>query len=91
MDWQIATLLHVATTAELLQLYIDAETRILAGQSVRYGERMLTLADLQFVQRERARLQAQLDRETSNGGRGRGRFSQADFSGCSRGSEGFTY
>lgn len=75
----------MASNAELLQLYIDAETKILAGQSVRFGDRQLTMADLQFVQRERARLQGLVDRAAAGG---RNRFGQADFSGRSGGAEG---
>lgn len=73
--------MQVATTAELLQLYVDAEARILAGQSVRFGERQLTLPDLAEVRKERVRLQALLLTETAGG---RSRFSQANFSrgGC---------
>lgn len=33
------------------QRYLDAETKILQGQIVRFGDRMLTMADLDLVQR----------------------------------------
>ena len=66
------------TNAELLQLYIDAEARILKGQSVRFGDRQLAMPELAEVRRERARLQAVVDRELSGG---RSRFGQANFSG----------
>lgn len=73
------------TTAELLQTYVDAEAKILAGQSVRFGERQLTLPDLVEVRKERIRLQALLASELAGG---RSRFSQADFSGGRGGFEG---
>ena len=66
------------TNAQLLQLYIDAEVRILSGQSQRMGDRWLTMADLAEVRRERARLQAVVDRELAGG---RSRFGQANFAG----------
>ena len=82
-DAGIATLLHVAAssaTRDRLQLYLDAEAKILGGQMVRMGERQLQMADLAEVRKMIAVLQAQADREDARGaGRG-GRFSQADFS-----------
>ena len=33
------------------QRYLDAEAKILEGQRVQFGDRMLTRADLEFVQR----------------------------------------
>lgn len=76
----------MATNADLLQLYIDAEARILSGQSVRFGERMLTMPDLAEVRRERARLQALVDVELRGG---RTRFGQANFSGRSHCEDGW--
>ncbi|WP_343064777.1 primosomal replication protein PriB/PriC domain protein [Marilutibacter spongiae] len=63
-----------------LDLYLAAEAKILSGQSVRFGDRQLTRADLEAVQKEIARLQTVVDRDArvANGG---GRFSQADFGG----------
>lgn len=85
-DADIATLLLVAAsplTRDRLQLYLDAESKILGGQMVRMGERQLQMADLAEVRKMIAALQAQVDREDARtAGRG-GRFSQADFSrGC---------
>lgn len=80
------TLLHVATTAELLQRYVDAEAKILAGQSVRFGDRQLAYPDLAEVRRERTRLQALLLTEQAGG---RSRFSQADFSRGGQGGSGY--
>lgn len=77
----------MATTQERLQSYLDAERRILGGQSVRFrddtGERFLQLPDLQFVQAQITSLRIELAREqAAAAGRG-GRFSQADFGGRS--------
>jgi hypothetical protein len=65
-----------------LQQYLDAEAKILAGQSVTFGARTLQRADLKSVQQQIAVLQAAVNREAASAaGRG-GRFSQADFGGC---------
>ncbi len=73
--------MSTSLNATRLQLYLDAEAKILSGQSVRMGERYLQRADLQFVQRQISLLEAAIERETSTfNGRG-GRFSQADFGG----------
>ena len=67
-------------TETRLTLYLDAEAKILSGQSVSLGDRKLQRADLEFVQKQIALLQAQVSREAAVAvGRG-GRFSQADFS-----------
>jgi hypothetical protein len=71
----------VSTNSDRLQLYLDAEAKILGGQSVRMGDRELRRADLQFVQKQIALLQAQVSREAAAAGRG-GRFAQANFGGC---------
>lgn len=60
-----------------LQAYIDAESRILAGQTVRFGDRELRRADLAEVRKAIAELNAAVSREGSR----RGRFGQADFGG----------
>ncbi len=66
---------------ERLALYRAAETKILSGQMVRFGERTLQMPDLAEVRREIAVLQAAVDRELAIVvGRG-GRFGQADFGG----------
>lgn len=69
-------------TETRLQAYLTAETKILGGQEVRFGDRWLKMTDLAMVQKQIALLQAQVAREAgASAGRG-GRFSQADFSGC---------
>lgn len=72
-----------STNQQLLDLYTDAEVKVLSGQMVRFGDRELRYADLQFIQNERRRLQALVDAEAvaAAGIAGGGRFSQADFSG----------
>jgi flagella basal body P-ring formation protein FlgA len=68
-------------TQTRLDAYLAAEAKILAGQSVRHGDRQLTMADLSEVRKEIATLQAAVRREeAAAAGRG-GRFSQADFGG----------
>lgn len=72
----------LSANAQRLQLYRDAEVRILQGQSVRFGERQLQRADLAEVRKAITELQAAVDRETSLSRGTGGRFSQADFGGC---------
>ena len=66
---------------QLLDAYIVAELKILAGQSVQMGERRLQRADLAAVQAERRRLEGIVAREKAAARGGGGRFAQADFSG----------
>ena len=61
-----------------LQLYLDAEARVLKGQSVQLGDRRLQRADLAEIRAAIASLQAAVNREARSGGAG---FSQADFGG----------
>lgn len=68
-------------TQNRLTLYLDAETKILSGQSVQFGERRLQLPDLEWVQKQIALLQAQVGREDAMTRGSGGRFSQADFGG----------
>jgi hypothetical protein len=51
--------------SELLDLYLAAEAKILAGQSTRMGDRMLTMADLAAVQAERRALERRVQGEGS--------------------------
>jgi len=40
----------MSTTAETMyQLYLDAEVKVLSGQTVKFGERQLTLANLKEI------------------------------------------
>lgn len=66
-----------STNQQRLDAYLEAERRILRGQSSRLGDRQITRADLAEVRAEIARLQMLCSRERSRGGR----FGQADFGG----------
>lgn len=55
------------TAAERLQLYLDAERAILAGQMVQLGDKRLTRADLAVVQAEIARLERRVQWEKMRG------------------------
>lgn len=46
----MTTKLDTATCSNMLQLYLDAEAKILQGQQHRFGDRMLTMANLAEVQ-----------------------------------------
>jgi len=67
------------TAQEMLDLYIAAEQAVLLGQSVRFGERQLTRADLVEIRNGRKEWQAAVNRAAS-GGR-RARWANADFGG----------
>lgn len=67
----------MSTASDLLAKYLAAEMAILDGQSYRMGDRMLTLADLGMVQKERAALERRVQGETSGGS---ARYQLADFS-----------
>ncbi|MCE4371780.1 MULTISPECIES: DUF6148 family protein [Xanthomonas] len=69
----------MTTAQEMLTSYTQAELAVLKGQSFRFGERMLTRADLAEIRKGRQEWQAAVDRE-SNAGR-RARWATADFGG----------
>jgi hypothetical protein len=69
----------MATAQEMVQFYVDAELKVLSGQSVRYGERMLTRADLEQIRAGRREWEAKVNAETRGG---RTLYSVADFGGC---------
>lgn len=77
------------TTAQtMLQTYLDAEVAILDGQSVRMGERMLTMADLNMVQAGRREWESKVAAETAAAAGQSSLYAVADFSGP-YGCEGF--
>lgn len=39
----------MTTATDMLQRYIDAEQRVLSGQSVQWGDRQLTLSDIDEI------------------------------------------
>jgi len=47
------TAITLTTAQSMLQFYIDAETKVLKGQSVKHGERTLTKADLSEIRKGR--------------------------------------
>lgn len=67
----------MSAASDLLALYLAAETKILAGQEVRMGDRSLKLADLSEVRAERKNLERRVSAET---GTGSARYQLADFS-----------
>lgn len=50
----------MSTTQERLDIYLAAEAKVLAGQSVRHGERQLTLPDLAEIRKAISQLKAEL-------------------------------
>lgn len=46
----MTTAFDATTCSTMLQLYIDAEAKILLGQQVKMGDRILTMANLAEVQ-----------------------------------------
>lgn len=57
----------MSATSARLQSYLDAEAKILSGQSVRWGDRQLTRADLAEVRSAIKDLQRQLNAERRGG------------------------
>lgn len=71
------------TTQQRLDAYLDAEARILKGQTVQFDGDQLTLADLDTVRKTITRLENQVAAEKRRAaGGGRAGVSLADFSGC---------
>ena len=71
----------MSTATDMLQKYLDAEAAILSGQSVRFGERMLTRADLDMVQKGRAEWERKVGAENRIAAGGSStRYQAADFS-----------
>jgi hypothetical protein len=53
----------MSTATTMLQKYLDAEAAIMDGQTVRFGERMLTRANLAEVQAGRREWERKVDGE----------------------------
>lgn len=68
----------MATAAEMVEFYTQAELSVLKGQRVRFGDRELTRADLSEIRAGRREWQAQLDALAR---RGRPGWAVADFGG----------
>jgi hypothetical protein len=60
----------MSVNSERLQRYLDAETAILGGQRVKFGERELTMADLAEVRSAIKELQSSVANETAGSGGG---------------------
>ncbi|HXD38780.1 MAG TPA: primosomal replication protein PriB/PriC domain protein [Rhodanobacter sp.] len=73
----------MSTATDMLQLYLDAEAKVLAGQSVAWGDRTLTRANLAEIRAGRAEWQRTVNHEkpASSGGGG---YALANFNGCDR-------
>lgn len=61
-----------------------AYTRVLAGQSYRFGERQLTLADASWISAELDKWQRRAAAEATASAGGTAGVAIADFSGCPR-------
>lgn len=68
----------MSTASELLPLYVEAEKKILKGQSYEFGGRTLTMADLSDIRKERERLERRVNAETQ-AAKGRRTHSLATF------------
>lgn len=62
------------TAQEMVDLYIDAEAKVLKGQSVEMGGRKLTRADLVQIREGRKEWERKLVRGKRNRGSSRARF-----------------
>lgn len=68
------------TAQEMLDFYIDAEVAVLSGQTVRFGDRQLSRADLAEIRSGRKEWQSVVLRAEAGAGR-RARWANADFGG----------
>lgn len=69
----------MSTASDLLTLYIEAEKKILKGQTVEFGGRRLTFADLDTIKSEREKLERRVFAE-QQAAKGRKTHSVATFS-----------
>lgn len=69
----------MTTAAEMVQIYIDAEQKVLKGVEVRMGDRWLKRSDLDMIRAGRKEWEVRAAAEAS--GR-RGGFKAVSFSGC---------
>ena len=71
----------MSTATDMLAAYIAAETQVLQGQSVSFGGRLWTLADLAEIRRGRKDWERRVQAETrTDSGGGSIRHQLADFS-----------
>lgn len=71
----------MSTATEMRDLYIAAEAAVLKGQSVRFGERMLTRADLAEIIAGRREWERRAAAEATSAAGGTAGVAIADFSG----------
>lgn len=55
----------MSTASEMLQKYLDAESAVLEGKTVRFGEKLVTLEDLEWIQKGRREWETRVSVETS--------------------------
>lgn len=57
----------MSIATEMYDLYIEAEKKILSGQTIKMGERLLTMADLSQVTQEREKWERKVSTEKNKG------------------------
>lgn len=70
----------MSTATEMLALYIDAEKKVLTGQSYTINGRSLTRANLSEITKNRAYWQAMVNKENAATQGGSSLYSVADWS-----------
>lgn len=68
----------MTTATDMVAFYTAAEAKVLKGQTIRHGDRQLTLANLQEIRDGRREWEARVARESGSGGG----FKAADFRSC---------
>lgn len=74
----------MSQATDMLQLYTDAEAKVLAGQSVAWGDRTLTRANLAEIRAGRAEWQRAVTAESARNAGRSSLCSFANFNGCDR-------
>lgn len=74
----------MSTATDMYQAYLAAEKALLAGRAYTWGDRTLTLSDLDQVQAGRREWGAKVVAETNAANGAPGRFRLADFRQCDR-------
>ena len=72
----------MSTATDMLQRYLDAETKVLAGQSVTWGDRSLSRANLDEIRKGRLEWQRAVNSENAAARGQRGGYSLANFNEC---------
>lgn len=74
----------MSQATDMLQLYTDAEAKVLAGQSVAWGDRTLTRANLAEIRAGRAEWQRAVSAENARNAGRSSLYSVANFNGYDR-------